>query len=184
QSHKVNEACPVFSNIVNKTNPIYAAMFKGFIKNKMPTKVLDLYDKMEIEPNAATLSILFSASAQIRNDRAKTIGKRLLGKMINYDQKNIAVFNSAIHMLMRFLDVKGAEDVFDLIKEKDIYSYGAMIKGYNDNGKYEKALNLYENMNVKPDAIIYELIFNSCAQLSNNRAKIIEQLRYFPREFQ
>ncbi|CAF4332997.1 unnamed protein product [Rotaria magnacalcarata] len=152
---------------------MYAAMFKGFITNKMPEKVLDLYDKMEIEPINVTLNVLFNACARIRNDRAKTIGKRLLEKNFNYDQNDTVVFNSAIHMLMRFRDVNIAEDVFHQMKNKDIYTYGTMIKGYNDNQEYEKALDLYEKMNVKPNEMIYTLIFNSCAQLSNDRAKTI-----------
>ncbi|CAF1414299.1 unnamed protein product [Rotaria magnacalcarata] len=173
QSHKVDKACHLFSTIVNKSNPMYAAMFKGFITNKMPEKVFDLYDKMEIEPISVTLNVLFNACARIRNDRAKTIGKRLLEKHFNYDQNDTGVFNSAIHMLMRFSDVNIAEDVFHSMKNKDIYTYGAMMKGYNDNEEYEKALNLYEKMNVKPNEIIYTLVFNSCAQLSNDRAQII-----------
>ncbi|CAF1942653.1 unnamed protein product, partial [Rotaria magnacalcarata] len=173
QSHKVDKACHLFSTIVNKSNPMYAAMFKGFITNKMPEKVLDLYDKMEIEPINVTLNVLFNACARIRNDRAKTIGKRLLEKNFNYDQNDTVVFNSAIHMLMRFRDVNIAEDVFHQMKNKDIYTYGTMIKGYNDNQEYEKALDLYEKMNVKPNEMIYTLIFNSCAQLSNDRAKTI-----------
>ncbi|CAF1547942.1 unnamed protein product [Rotaria magnacalcarata] len=136
-------------------------------------KALDLFESIRLDLNDISYTILLNSCAHLSNDRAKTIGKRLLEKILNYDQNDTGVFNSAIHMLMRFCDVNIAEDVFHQMKNKDIYTYGAMIKGYNDNQEYEKALDLYEKMNVKPNEMIYTLIFNSCAQLSNDRAKTI-----------
>jgi hypothetical protein len=33
-------------------------------------------------------------------------------------------------MLMKFGDIQNAENVFRMIKKKDIVTYGAMMKGY------------------------------------------------------
>ncbi|CAF2199198.1 unnamed protein product, partial [Rotaria magnacalcarata] len=45
----------------------------------------------------------------------------------NYRNDN-AVLNSAMHMLMKFGDIQGAERIFRLNKNKDIITYGAMMK--------------------------------------------------------
>jgi pentatricopeptide repeat protein len=44
-------------------------------------------------------------------------------------RNNTNLLNSAIHMLMRFGDVKCAERLFESIKKTDVISYGAMMKG-------------------------------------------------------
>ncbi|CAF4808418.1 unnamed protein product [Rotaria sp. Silwood1] len=170
QNHKIDDAYRLFSKITNKSNPMYAAMFKGFITNRMPEKALDLFDTMTIEPDHVTLVVLLNVCAQLASDRAKTIGKKLLQQISNNYQNNNIVLNTAIHMLMKFGDIKSAENIFYSIKNKDNFTFGAMMKGYVENEQYEKVFDLYEEMNIKPDDIIYIIVLNACAGLSNYRA--------------
>ncbi|CAF4969389.1 unnamed protein product [Rotaria sp. Silwood1] len=141
-----------------------------FITNRMPEKALDLFDTMTIEPDHVTLVVLLNVCAQLASDRAKTIGKKLLQQISNNYQNNNIVLNTAIHMLMKFGDIKSAENIFYSIKNKDNFTFGAMMKGYVENEQYEKVFDLYEEMNIKPDDIIYIIVLNACAGLSNYRA--------------
>ncbi|CAF3973451.1 unnamed protein product [Rotaria sp. Silwood1] len=153
----------------------------------MPEKALDLFDTMTIEPDHVTLVVLLNVCAQLASDRAKTIGKKLLQQISNNYQNNNIVLNTAIHMLMKFGDIKSAENIFYSIKNKDNFTFGAMMKGtdfldkfsnfsfilklgYVENEQYEKVFDLYEEMNIKPDDIIYIIVLNACAGLSNYRA--------------
>jgi len=95
----------------------------------MSDKVFDLLDKMIIQPNAVTLTSIFNACAEVNDDRARKIGNKLLNQMPNDFRKDTILLNSAIHMLMRFGDVKSAEQLFESIKKKDVISYGAMMTG-------------------------------------------------------
>ncbi len=95
----------------------------------MPEKVLDLFDEMSIKPDEVTLTLLFNACTQVGDERAKKIGKKLLDQMSNNFQSTNNKLNSALHMSMKFGDVKRAEHVFNLIKNKDSISYGLMING-------------------------------------------------------
>jgi hypothetical protein len=95
----------------------------------MSDKVFDLLDKMIIQPDAVTLTIIFNACAQVNDDRARKIGYKLLDQMATDFRNNTNLLNSAIHMLMRFGDVKCAERLFESIKKTDVISYGAMMKG-------------------------------------------------------
>jgi hypothetical protein len=104
-------------------------LFPGLVSNKMPEKVLDLLDQTNIQPDQVTLTTLFSACAQISNDRAKQIGRKLLHHMPKHFETNNYIQNSAINMLMKFGDVQGAEKLFQINKKKDIVTYGAMMKG-------------------------------------------------------
>ncbi|CAF5021025.1 unnamed protein product, partial [Rotaria sp. Silwood1] len=172
QCHKIDHAYNLFLKATNKSDALYSAMFQaGLITNKMPEKVLDLFNEMTTQPGPFAITALFNACAQLSNQRAKTIGKKTLQQLLNNDQSDNILLNSAIFMLMKFGDVKYAEVVFDMMEKKDIYGFGAMIKGYQENQEYEKVLDLYEKMNFKGNNIIHTIVFNTCAELSHDRSK-------------
>jgi pentatricopeptide repeat protein len=109
---------------------IYTVMFKGYISNKIPEKVFDLLDEMIIQPDAITVTLIFNACAHVNNDRAKTIGKKLLDRMSNVFRNDIILLNSAVYMLMKFGDVTRAEHLFNFLSnKKDTVSYNVMTKG-------------------------------------------------------
>ncbi|CAF1615668.1 unnamed protein product [Rotaria magnacalcarata] len=118
----IDSATRLFSSTANKSNYIYTAMFKGLISNNMTEKVFDLLDEMEIKPDSFTLAILFKACAELANDRAIKIGRKLLDEMPeNYRNNNNAVLNSAMHMLMKFGDIQSVERFFRLNKKRYHY---------------------------------------------------------------
>ncbi|CAF4919750.1 unnamed protein product, partial [Rotaria magnacalcarata] len=151
----VDSATRLFSSTANKSNYIYTAMFKGLISNNMAEKVFDLLDEMEIKPDSFTLTILFNACAQVANDRAMKIGRKLLDELPENYRNNVVVLNSAMHMLMKFGDIQSAERIFRSIKAKDIITYNAIIKGYVGNEMFEKALDLFEQIHLNFDSVTY-----------------------------
>ncbi|CAF1446562.1 unnamed protein product, partial [Rotaria magnacalcarata] len=166
----IDSATRLFTSTANKSNYIYTAMFKGLISNNMVEKVFDLLDEMEIKPDSFTLAILFNACAELANDRAIKIGRKLLDEMPENYRNDNAVLNSAMHMLMKFGDIQSAERIFRLNKKKDIITYNAIIKGYVGNKMFEKALDLFEQIHLNLDNVTYIIVFNACAGLANDRA--------------
>ncbi|CAF5228086.1 unnamed protein product, partial [Rotaria magnacalcarata] len=124
---------------------------------------------MEIKPDSFTLAILFKACAELANDRAIKIGRKLLDEMPENYRNNNAVLNSAMHMLMKFGDMQSAERIFRLNKRKDIITYGALMKGYIENKMFEKALDIFEQIHLNFDSVTYTVVFNACAGLANDR---------------
>ncbi|CAF5167758.1 unnamed protein product, partial [Rotaria magnacalcarata] len=49
-------------------------------------------------------------------------------------------------------------------------TYGAMVKGYVGNEMFEKALDLFEQIDIGLDDVTYTIVFNACAKLCNDRA--------------
>jgi DNA-binding ferritin-like protein (Dps family) len=101
----------------------------GYVENKMFEKTLDLFEQLSLNPDRATYIIVLNACAHLSNDRSKELGKKLLEQMPNSLRNHINIRNIEIHMLMRFGDVQGAEDLFALVKKKDVITYGTMMKG-------------------------------------------------------
>ncbi|CAF4909634.1 unnamed protein product, partial [Rotaria magnacalcarata] len=44
-----------------------------------------------------------------------------------------------------------------------------MVKGYVGNETFEKALDLFEKIDIELDDVIYTIAFNCCAKLCNDR---------------
>ncbi|CAF4301593.1 unnamed protein product, partial [Rotaria sordida] len=119
------------------------------------------------------------------NDRAKEIGRKLLDQMPKHFHNDNVLLNSATYMLMKFGDIENAENFFQMMKKKNIITYGAMMKGYVENKMYDKALDLFEQMPLNPNNVIHIIVFNACAQLGNDRAKEIGRklLHQMPKHF-
>ncbi|CAF2115377.1 unnamed protein product [Rotaria magnacalcarata] len=128
--------------------------FYSLISNNMPTKVLDLFDEMNIEPNQAILAVLFSACSRVGNDRAMKIGRKLLNQMPKNFLNDNKLLTSAINMLMRFGD--------------NIITYATMMNGYNINNEPLKSLKLFEDMkrdDINADAIVLIILIGACAPI-------------------
>ena len=95
----------------------------------MSEKALDLFEKMSSIPDNVIHAIIFNACAQLKNDRGKKVGYKILDQMLNKSRIDNVVLNSAVHMLMSNGDVKSAEQLFQSIKKSDVISCGAMMKG-------------------------------------------------------
>jgi len=135
----------------------------------MSDKALDLFEQISPDHDNFIYSIVFNACAQLKNDRAKKVGKKVLDQILNKSVTNNVVLNSAIHMLMSFGDVKSAEQLFESIKKNNVVSYGVMMKGYNLNNNPLKCLKLFEKMkkqDIIPDEITFSLLINACSQFS------------------
>ncbi|CAF2139675.1 unnamed protein product [Rotaria magnacalcarata] len=164
----VDSATRLFSSTANKSNYIYTAMFKGLISNNMAEKVFDLLDEMEIKPDSFTLTILFNACAQVANDRAMKIGRKLLDEMPENYRNDVVVLTSAMHMLMKFGDIQSAERIFRSNKKKDIITYNALINGYNLNDESSKCFKILEEMSreaIVPNEITWNILIGACSQI-------------------
>jgi len=134
----------------------------------MCEKALDLFEQTPVNSDV-TYSIIFKACTQLKNDRGKNVGEKLLDQILNKPVTNQVVLCSAIQMLMSFGDVTRAEYSFELIKEKDAVSYNAMMNGYNLNNEPLKCLKLFEEMkqqDVVPDEITFILLIGACSQIA------------------
>ena len=100
------------------------------MENNISDKALDLLEQIPFDLNDIIYVITFGACAQLSNDRAKQIGRKLLNEMPDRFQNDTVLLTSAITMLMKFGDIQNAENLFRMIKKQSIVTYGAMMTGY------------------------------------------------------
>ncbi|CAF5147945.1 unnamed protein product, partial [Rotaria sp. Silwood1] len=143
-------------NIYRISNKLYL----GYVENKMYEKTLDLFEQLPFSLHNVGYIIIFNACAQLLNDRAKQIGKKLLQQIPKYFHNDNVIITSALDMLMKFGDVENAENFFQMMKKKDVIAYNAMMKGYVENKMYEKTLDLFEQLPFSLHNVGYTIIFN------------------------
>ncbi|CAF1390815.1 unnamed protein product [Adineta ricciae] len=166
----VDEAEQLFRQMKHKSIYTYGAMMKGYNDNKKFEKTLDLFETLPFVADEAIYAMVLSACSQLTNDRARRIGKQLINDLPEDFKRSENVMNSTIFMLMKFGNVVEAEQLFRQMKHKTIYTYGAMMKGYNDNEMFEKVLDLHVNMPMAVDEVMHTILFSTCTRLSNDRA--------------
>ena len=134
----------------------------------MPDKALNVFEQMSVDPNNVIHRLVFVACAKLANERAVNLGKKLLRQILPTSTNDHTAFDSAIHMLMRFGEMKRAEDLFKSVKNKDISIYTAMMKAYNLNKQPLKSLELFDEMKQQhliPDEMTFISLMNACSQL-------------------
>ncbi|CAF1392754.1 unnamed protein product [Rotaria sordida] len=164
----VNSAESLFNNSKEKSLSIYGAMMKGYIKNNMPDKAIDLFNKIQA-PDEIIVTLLFNACAQLENRDALNLTKKVSKEIPKSFFSNPYLSTSLLDALMKCGDVNSAESLFNNSKEKSLSIYGAMMKGYMKNNMPDKVIDLFNKIQA-PDEIIMMLLFNACAQLDTPAA--------------
>ncbi|CAF5098638.1 unnamed protein product, partial [Rotaria sp. Silwood1] len=163
----IESAQRLFQSIQKKDIVTYGTMMKGYVRNQMPEKALDLFEQIQLDLNNVIYIIVFNACGELANDRAMKIGEKLLNEMPKNLRNDNAVLNSAIQMLMKFGDIESAQTLFQSSQKKDIVTYGTMMNGYVKNQMPEKALDLFEQIQLDLNNVVYIIVFNACAELAN-----------------
>lgn len=102
---------------------------EGYIRNGKPEKVIEAFKQMPVEPNAVIINLLLNACAKYVNAESIRVGKETLRRLPSNFLQNPYLVSSAINTLMKFREVEEAERVFGSAQNKDMITYGAMMKG-------------------------------------------------------
>ncbi|CAF4255312.1 unnamed protein product, partial [Adineta steineri] len=160
--------------------------FYSYINNNLPEKAVELFEEIpKDEVDEIIITLFLNACTKLSNDYSIKLGKDVLSQLSKSFLRDQQLIDTIIQMLMKFGDVKDAEYYFEKSPKKTIVTYAVMMQGYAKNNFFEKALDLFEENSLKLDAIMYIIIYNICASLSNQRSiqlgkTIIDKM---PKEF-
>ncbi|CAM4770605.1 unnamed protein product [Rotaria magnacalcarata] len=153
----------LFETSTMKTLSMYTAMMKGFIINNMADKAIKLFDDIK-NPNEVTINLLFNACAQLGTAKELSLVKNVSSNIPKSFHQNPFIQTSLIDALMKCGDTLAAQSLFDTIKARNLFIYGAMMKGFIINNMASKAINIFNQVK-NPDRVLYLLFFNACAQM-------------------
>ena len=155
------------SNNIRVNSINYDQLIQAFTKKNMIKNGLEIYEFMierKLKPTRYTFNYLLNGN---ENGDLEFI-KKIEDEMKKYNiEINIYLASTLIDSYSKCGDLDSAISIFNKIQEKNVFIYGAMIKGCITNKKYEEALFYFDDMKkngIIPDDVIYILILKACCR--------------------
>ncbi|PKU73030.1 pentatricopeptide repeat-containing protein At3g51320 isoform X1 [Dendrobium catenatum] len=159
------------------------AMINGYLKGRLPQYGLKLFREMMrngFRPSITTLVSMVTACGRLG---AIKDGKSVHGQYIrNFDDHNLVLGTALVDMYSRCGKVEAAKRVFDVISERNLVCWNAMIRGHCIHGSPEDGLALFEELvsgehstRISPDEVTFIAVLCACA-----RAELLDEgKKYF-----
>ncbi|KAL8546997.1 hypothetical protein ACS0TY_006642 [Phlomoides rotata] len=145
---KMDNAVQVFEEFHEPDTVLWTTIITGYEQNRYPIQALDYFARLAIaegvtlDPIALVSAV--SACTKLLNLKA---GRSVHGYMIMLGlQNNLSLLNSLLNLYGKMGSVNAASNLFMIMEEKDVISWGSMIACYGHHGCPEEALNLFNEM--------------------------------------
>ena len=143
---------------------------KNYLKSNSPIKALLLFREL-LRKSFSTVdsySLLFTIKACTL--KASSLeGKQVHALVIKFGfEPIIHLQTSLVNMYSQMGNMAGAHQVFDEMCLRNVVCWTALISGYVDNQKPNKALQLFRQMqmeNLEPDQVTVTVALSACADL-------------------
>jgi pentatricopeptide repeat protein len=166
----MNDAKLVFDKLSTPNVFSWTAMIGGYARNGCCEEAIALYDQMQISGMQADKYIfpcVLKACAQLNAlERGKGIHDDIIRS--GYESE-LVVSNALIDMYAKCGKIKCARQVFDKMPQRDVISWTAMIAGCSQNGQFDMALRLFDQMQatgLKPNLVTITSVLPACSQSS------------------
>ena len=148
----------------------WAALMGGYSKHKLDLKVINCFQKLcsdGIVPNVATSICSLKACGSVGSsciEKAQQIHDEIMSR--DFLQKDIVIGNALVDMYAKCGSLVRAQEVFDMLPERNVITWGALITAYSQLGRAENTLSIFNEMikqGNKPDRVVFLSILNACS---------------------
>ncbi|KAE8688449.1 Detected protein of confused Function [Hibiscus syriacus] len=165
---EIDRARWLFDRTINKNVVSWNSLIAGYLKNGQPRKCIDLFQEMQVagfKPDDVTVSNALGGYCQIGlvEEASKVfsmikikdkvcwttmiVGYVVHGKAILLGVDNdLLVCSALVDMYCKCGITKDASVVFDMMPSRNVVSWNAMIRSYEQNGQDLEALAIYKNV--------------------------------------
>ncbi|KAJ8774016.1 hypothetical protein K2173_009447 [Erythroxylum novogranatense] len=164
---RVDIASNIFKNLENKTLVSWNAMILGYAQNGHVSEALNSFRQMQtqnINPDSFTMVSVIPALAELSSPRqAKWIHGLVIRKFLN---GNVFVMTALVDMYAKCGAVHTARKLFEMMDERHVITWNAMIDGYGVHGHGRAAVDLFmemENGLVEPNDITFLCVLSACS---------------------
>ncbi|KAE7995686.1 hypothetical protein FH972_000457 [Carpinus fangiana] len=157
----------LFDKMPEKTVVAWNSMISGYEQNGFSREAIGLFYQMRewgVEPDSTTFVSVLSGCAQLG---AIGLGCWVHDYVVSHGfDVNVVLGTSLINMYSRCGNVTKAREVFDLMSERNVISWTAMISGYGIHGYGREAMELFGQMRVhgpRPNNVTFVSVLSACA---------------------
>ncbi|KAK9270687.1 hypothetical protein L1049_026269 [Liquidambar formosana] len=158
---EVGKARAVFERLHFKDLITWNAMLSGYEQNEQQESCFNIFKKMQLsgfEPDSHSLTVILSTAS---SDPSRLIylrrGRAIHGYILRRTATSgvsLPISNAMLTMYAKFNRVADAEKIFKEMKERDSYSWNAMMDGYSSNAQFDGALMIFLDMLKKVESAI------------------------------
>ncbi|XP_068658123.1 pentatricopeptide repeat-containing protein At4g21065-like [Aristolochia californica] len=167
QCGDVEDARKVFDDMPKRDLVTWTVMIDGYAECGAAHESLLLFNRMKEEgvvPDKVTLVTTAYACAKLgAMHKAKYIHDYVLERKFSLD---VILGTAMIDMYAKCGSVESARQIFDMMKEKNVVSWSAMISAYGIHGFGQKALELFPLMlqsGILPNRITFVSVLYACS---------------------
>ena len=178
---QIDEARNVFDEISPKSVFSFNAMLIAYSVHRKPFQALGIFSHLlasdvELKVDAYSISSILKCLSLISSSSSLsvTVGKEIHGFVLRSGiVSDIFVMNGLVTLYAKFGSMDLARKMFELMHDKDVISWNAMISGYDQGGYYEECLELYAKLessvgdNLKPDGVTVVSVLHACSQVKD-----------------
>ncbi|OVA02030.1 Pentatricopeptide repeat [Macleaya cordata] len=165
---KIENAHKVFDELSDRDVISWNSIVCGYVSNGLAKQGLEIFSEMMlsgVNVDLATMVIVLPACAEMG---LLLFGRALHGYAIKsqHFSNEITLHNTLLDMYAKCGDLGSAICVFGKIGKKSVVSWTSMITGYTREGKFDKAIGLFSEMEaegIKPDLFTVTSILHACA---------------------
>ncbi|XP_004152852.1 pentatricopeptide repeat-containing protein At4g30700 [Cucumis sativus] len=164
--NEVQFARQLFDESPEKSLASWNAMISGYTQNGLTDRAISLFQEMmpQLSPNPVTVTSILSACAQLG---ALSIGKWVHGLIKSERlESNVYVSTALVDMYAKCGSIVEARQLFDLMVDKNVVTWNAMITGYGLHGHGKEALKLFYEMlqsGIPPTGVTFLSILYACS---------------------
>ncbi|KAJ4952819.1 hypothetical protein NE237_029651 [Protea cynaroides] len=161
-----NEATKLFDEMPVRDVVSWNALISGYVKAGLFAEALNLFMKMDMEPNVATVVNVLVACGRLGN---LGIGRLIQGLIFKGRfEMGLEIGNALIDMYVKSECMNEARRLFDELPTRDIISWTCIISGLVQCKRPKEALELFRAMQdsgVEPDRVTLSSVISACASL-------------------
>lgn len=169
---KVGDAQRVFEEYHNPDIVLWTALVSGYEQNGEPQRSLTTFTELMmsggVRPDNVTLVSVVSACTQLFNmDAGRSIHGFAIRSCLDV---YLPLLNAFLNLYAKTGDILAAENLFRIMEEKDVISWGSMISCYAHNGAANEALGLFNEMivrGVEPNLVSFISSLQACEAAGN-----------------
>ncbi|CAI8595932.1 unnamed protein product [Vicia faba] len=164
---RVDAASSIFDNLKKKTNVTWNAMILGYAQNGYVNEAISLFCMMQsqdIKLDCFTLVAVITALADLSvNRKAKGIHGLAVRTFMDND---VFVATALVDMYAKCGAIQTARKLFDMMQERHVITWNAMIDGYGTHGLGKEALDLFNDLKkeaVLPNDTTFLSVISACS---------------------
>ncbi|KAJ3694463.1 hypothetical protein LUZ60_009943 [Juncus effusus] len=185
-ARKIDSALEFFEGMRNRDIISWTTIINGFSQNGFSCNAIGLFKRLvnencnnivsQIRPNEATLVTILSSCTNLNGSKGLTFGREIHGYIIRTETKLTPYLaTSLIDMYGKNGHLNSCENIFQMITNKEICTFNAMIYALACNSQETNALKLFDGMiskqgkiksksKLKPNHITFVAVLTACSR--------------------